>query len=228
MLKIAFVCLSAGLAASMFLANPLSKRGEAPGASDTTGENRELPSLSIGEAGSRTLLSPREAEVAAQSGLMPPDIRSVLVVDTTFTHGDYVWDDDGVPEGAVQIWIDLRRQTVSVYRGGHEIASSMIAYGTQDNQTPTGSFTIKSKHRDYRSRRYGADMPYSMFITDDGIALHSSHLQPRHATHGCVGLPDDFARRVFELSDLGTRVNITRSDVKVIERALSRGRRSTN
>jgi lipoprotein-anchoring transpeptidase ErfK/SrfK len=64
-------------------------------------------------------------------------------------------------------------------------------------------------------------MPYAMFITEDGIALHSSVLQPRHATHGCVGLPDEFSRRLFEIAEVGTTVEIVHSDTESIERHLT-------
>jgi lipoprotein-anchoring transpeptidase ErfK/SrfK len=128
-----------------------------------------------------------------------------------------VWDENDVPQGPVEIWVDLRRQTISVFRAGHEIGSAIIAYGAEDKQTPTGKFEILSKHRHYRSRSYGADMPYSLFITNDGIALHSSVLRPRHATHGCIGLPEGFARRLFAAAGVGALVQITRSDPDALE-----------
>jgi hypothetical protein len=78
---------------------------------------------------------------------------------------------------------------ISVLRGGHEIGTSVIVYGADRMASPLGRFPIISKYRDYHSRAYDAPMPYSMFITRDGVALHGSPMSSRHATHGCIGLP---------------------------------------
>ncbi|MFN9632270.1 MAG: L,D-transpeptidase family protein, partial [Erythrobacteraceae bacterium] len=126
----------------------------------------------------RAAITANEAEAAALAGLMPSGVQSVLAVRKTLKHGEFVWDEQGVPQGPVRIWIDLRRQTISAFRAGHEIGSSIIVYGAEEKQTPLGTFEILSKHRHYRSRRYGAEMPYSLFITKDGVALHSSVLKP--------------------------------------------------
>lgn len=160
----------------------------------------------------RARISAAEAVVAAQAGLLPPNVKTLLDVRESLKHGEFVWDDQGVPGGKVRIWVDLRRQTISVFRSGHEIGTALIAYGTDEKETPIGTFKVLSKHRHYRSRAYNAEMPYSLFITADGIALHSSPLRARHATHGCVGLPDQFARRLFQLAGVGTTVDISRSD----------------
>jgi hypothetical protein len=169
----------------------------------------------------RAKLGLAEAKIASQANLMPPGVQSVLAIATPLKHGQFVWNENGVPQGSTQIWVDLRRQTISVFRAGHEIGSAIIVYGADEKQTPLGRFEILSKHRHYRSRSYDAEMPYAMFITTDGIALHSSVLQPRHATHGCVGLPDEFSRRLFEIAQVGATVEIVRSDTKSIERHLA-------
>jgi len=169
----------------------------------------------------RAAITSREVEAAAQAGLMPPDVQSVLVVKKALKHGEFVWNEQGVPEGRVQIWVDLRRQTISVFRAGHEVSSSVIVYGADEKETPLGTFEILSKHRHYRSRSYDAEMPYSLFITTDGIALHGSVLRPRHATHGCVGLPEEFARRLYEIASVGSVVAITRSDPDIVKRLVT-------
>lgn len=169
----------------------------------------------------RAKLSLVEAKMASQAKLMPPNVQSVLAINTSLKHGQFVWDESGTPQGPIHIWVDLRRQTISVFRAGHEIGSAVIVYGANEKQTPLGRFEILSKHRHYRSRQYNADMPYAMFITRDGIALHSSVLQPRHATHGCVGLPDEFSRRLFDVAEVGSVVEVRRSETEIIERSLT-------
>lgn len=169
----------------------------------------------------RSELSLAEARMASQAKLMPPGVHSVLAINTSLKHGQFVWDENGAPQGPIHIWVDLRRQTISVFRAGHEIGSAVIVYGANEKQTPLGRFEILSKHRHYRSRQYDADMPYAMFITQDGIALHSSVLQPRHATHGCVGLPDEFSQRLFDVAEVGAVVEIWRSDPESVQRSLT-------
>jgi hypothetical protein len=166
----------------------------------------------------RTRLSPEAADTAARAGLLPANAKTILKIRKTLKHGEFVWNDHGVPDGDLHVWVDLRRQTISVFRAGHEIGSAVIAYGTDDKETPRGTFAILSKHRDYRSRMYDADMPYSLFINNEGIALHSSALNPRHATHGCVGLPDAFAKQLFSAAQVGTVVDITSSDAGFVRR----------
>jgi lipoprotein-anchoring transpeptidase ErfK/SrfK len=126
-------------------------------------------------------------------------------------HGDFKWDEDGAPAGELKIWVDLRTQLISVFRGGHEIGTAVIVYGTESMESPTGRFPILTKSRDYHSRTYDAPMPYSMFINNTGVALHGSPMSSRRATHGCVGLPVEFARLLFSAAKIGDVVEIVRS-----------------
>ena len=46
-----------------------------------------------------------------------------------------------------------------------------------------------------------------------GDALHGSGdtVDNRYATHGCIGLPDEFAALLFRATKLGDRVTVTRN-----------------
>lgn len=160
----------------------------------------------------RRYLSPQEMELAVANRLLPAGVKSLLPVEKTLRHGDFVWDESQAPDkGPLTIHIDLRRQLVSVFRKGHEIGTAVIVYGAPDMDTPEGRFKVISRHRDYVSRKYDAPMPYSLFFTNDGVALHASKMTERHATHGCVGLPEDFARHLFDASSKGDVVEVVRS-----------------
>ncbi|RYD45364.1 MAG: L,D-transpeptidase [Sphingomonadales bacterium] len=161
--------------------------------------------------GARDYLAPAELDAATRSKILPAGTKSLLKTDGKMRHGDYTWRDKGVPPGKVTIWVDLRTQLISVFRGGHEIGASVIVYGAEDMQSPVGRFPILSKQRDYHSRAYDAPMPYSLFITDTGVALHGSPMSSRRATHGCIGLPEEFARLVFDAAETGDEVQIVRS-----------------
>src|SRR3546814_3999079 len=70
--------------------------------------------------------------VAAPSSQQTFAVKRILHIDGPFEHGDYVWDDKGVPDGPVVITIDLAAQTLSVFRNGYEIGAAVILYGADD------------------------------------------------------------------------------------------------
>jgi hypothetical protein len=135
-------------------------------------------------------------------------VHSALNVTKKMRFGSYVWDDSGIPPGPIWIRIDLARQLMSVFRGGHEIGSTVILYGTDGKPTPTGSFVILEKDQDYHSRTYDAPMPYMLRLTDDGVAIHGSDVRRGRATHGCTGVPIAFARLLFAEASKGDEVVI--------------------
>lgn len=136
-------------------------------------------------------------------------VRRILDIPGPMQHGSYVWEDDGVPAGPIVITIDLAAQTLSVFRGGYEIGAAVIIYGATDKPTPTGVFPISQKKRHHISNLYGAPMPYMLRLTNDGVAIHASDVQWGNATHGCIGLPPEFAALLFEQAQLGTKVIVT-------------------
>lgn len=136
------------------------------------------------------------------------EVRSILRVDGPMEFGTYVWNDDGVPPGPIWIRIDTSKQLISVFRGGDEIGSAVILFGAETKPTPGGDFKVLQKARDYHSRTYDAPMPYMLRLTSDGVAIHASNVVPGWATHGCIGVPEAFARRLFEVTQLGDAVFI--------------------
>jgi lipoprotein-anchoring transpeptidase ErfK/SrfK len=138
-------------------------------------------------------------------------IRSVLNIGTPIQYGNSRWDDANVPQGPVWVRIDLTHQLLSVFRAGHEIGTSVILYGAADRQSPTGTFPVLEKAEDYHSRTYDAAMPYSLRLTADGVAIHAADVRRGAATHGCIGVPTDFARRLFAEVKLGDPVVIMQS-----------------
>ncbi|WP_260833949.1 L,D-transpeptidase [Sphingopyxis sp. P1IMeth2] len=170
----------------------------------------------------RTFLSAQEAAAAVQAGLVPAGTKSLLDTKYRLRHGEYDWNDTNIPAGKLRVWVDLRRQMISVFRGGHEIGTAVIVYGAEGMQSPLGTFKILNKDADYHSRSYDAPMPYSMFITNTGIALHGSPMSSRRATHGCIGLPVEFAKLLFAAAQRGDTVEVVRTDPRSVAAAESR------
>ena len=135
-------------------------------------------------------------------------VRSVLNITQPMRFGSFVWNEEHIPQGPVWVRVDLARQLLSVFRDGHEIGSAVILYGTDGKPTPTGSFTILEKDAHHYSHSYDAPMPYMLRLTADGVAIHGSNVREGWATHGCIGVPLDFARLLFAAASKGDLVVI--------------------
>lgn len=152
---------------------------------------------------------------AGREGMLPMTggqrlrVRSLLAIRKPMQFGDYVWNDIGVPAtGPIRIRIDLPRQTMSVFRDGHEIGTAVILYGTDHKPTPTGTFPILMRARQHQSSLYDAEMPYMLRLTNDGVAIHASSVRRGSATHGCIGVPLSFAQLLFDQVARGDLVTI--------------------
>ncbi len=135
-------------------------------------------------------------------------MRSLLSIARPLRIGEFVWDDAGVPSGPAWVRVDLSRQLLSVFRAGHEIGTAVISFGAPSTPTPTGVYPILERAAHHRSNLYAADMPYMLRLTRDGVAIHASDVRPGAATHGCIGVPRAFARRLFDALRKGDLVAI--------------------
>jgi lipoprotein-anchoring transpeptidase ErfK/SrfK len=126
-------------------------------------------------------------------------------------YGEFKWNDEGVPDGPISIRVDLRTQLLSVFRGGHEIGTAVVLYGADTKETPVGQFPILWKGKNHRSSLYDAPMPYTLRLTGDGVAIHGSDVRWGAATHGCIGVPTEFASHLFAEAKVGDLVVILRT-----------------
>ena len=137
-------------------------------------------------------------------------VKRVLPIEGPFRHGAYMWDESGAPStGQMIVTVDLKAQTLSVFRAGYEIGAAVIIYGADDKPSPLGAFPITEKDADHVSNLYDAPMPYMLRLTSDGVAIHGSDVKWGNATHGCIGVPTPFAKKLFEAVKLGDLVIIT-------------------
>jgi hypothetical protein len=138
----------------------------------------------------------------------PQPVDSLLAVAGPMRYGEFVWNDTGAAAGPLWVRIDREAQLISVFRGGDEIGTAVILYGAPDKPTPAGRYPILAKDRDHRSSLYDAEMPYTLRLTGDGVSIHASNVREGHATHGCIGLPEPFARKLFDQARVGDAVVI--------------------
>lgn len=123
--------------------------------------------------------------------------------------GEWVWAPEIAPTGPVLVYVDLGRQRATVYRNGVRIGVSTISSGKDGHETPTGVFTILEKNKEHHSKTYDdASMPYQQRLTWMGVAMHAGNLPGFPASHGCVRLPMEFAKRLFEMTPMGGTVVI--------------------
>ncbi|MCX9147791.1 L,D-transpeptidase family protein [Erythrobacter sp. WG] len=139
-------------------------------------------------------------------------VRSILPVEGAFRYGDWYWDDSAAPAaGQLVITVDLQARVISAFRDGHEIGTAVVLVGTQSHPTPLGTFPILTKERNNVSEKYNnAPMPWTLRLTWDGIAIHGSPVMNGYASHGCIGVPDEFAAKLFAEAKRGDKVIITR------------------
>ena len=125
------------------------------------------------------------------------------------------WSGDHEQGKVIQVYID--RQILVALENGEEVYSFDIVTGRDGKETSAGRYKIFRKHEKYTSKTYGSEMPYTMFFTQDGKAIHGtqmatlrsylhSYLTDSVGSEGCVGLTDDNAMALFEWAPLGTPV----------------------
>ncbi len=149
----------------------------------------------------------------------------------------YEWQGDG--RKVTRVLINTDEQKAFFYHGDAQIGWATVATGVSKFPTPTGQFEVIEKKADKRSNLYGkiynsagrvvksdarmgrdaipaggrfagAQMPYFLRLTYDGVGLHAGSIprpgQP--ASHGCIRLPKSFAPVLFRHVNHGTPVTI--------------------
>jgi hypothetical protein len=123
--------------------------------------------------------------------------------------GEFIWMGDAVQSGPVVMVVSITEQRAYVYRNGVLIGATTVSTGRPGHETPTGVFTVLQKQKEHRSTIYdGAPMPYMERLTWGGVALHAGGLPGYPESHGCIHLPSEFARLLYDISPSGMTVVI--------------------
>jgi hypothetical protein len=137
--------------------------------------------------------------ISVPSAAAIPTVHTYAETDQPIYYGDYFWDEDGIPHGRNEIVVDLELEQLYVYRGGVEIGRAMITRGWDEMATPMGTSTYDN-----------APMPYNLRLTWAGVAIHGAEVDDESATHGCIGVPLEFAQQLFRSTRVGDKVLITK------------------
>jgi lipoprotein-anchoring transpeptidase ErfK/SrfK len=117
------------------------------------------------------------------------------------------------------ILVDVDSQKLAAIEDYRAVYIFHVVTGRPGKETITGKYTISRKHEDYTSKKYNVPMPYSMFFSKDGKAIHGTewatlrsylhtYITESVGSQGCVGLTEDDAKTLFAWAPVGTPVVI--------------------
>jgi hypothetical protein len=125
---------------------------------------------------------------------------------------------ENVPTGEVWIDINLSNEYMTVYQGNTVLMETYISSGKPGFETPPGTFFINTKlpEQDMEGLLGGEyynvpSVPSVMYFTDVGHAIHGAYWHNNFGTpmsHGCINVPVDLAAYLYDVSPVGTRVEI--------------------
>lgn len=136
------------------------------------------------------------------------------------------------------VYICLSQQRGRLYVDGLVAADWPVSTGVPGRETPTGNYRILEKKPQYASNNYGniydangkmvkynaditkdavpeggvfkgSPMPNWMRLTWDGVGMHTGKVRAgKRLSHGCIRTPNYMARRLFDITQCGTRVYV--------------------
>ena len=108
----------------------------------------------------------------------------------------------------LRIEISLAMQKVALVRDGVPIYQARCSTGRSGYTTKRGEFVITNKERNHRSSIYHVEMPYFMRLSCLDFGMHAGYVPNYPASHGCIRLPEDAARKLFSEIPVGTLVSV--------------------
>ncbi len=143
--------------------------------------------------------------------------------------------ESAINPGNSHVRVSLSKQRAFLMVGEEIYIDTPVSTGKRATPTPAGSFTVLEKDADHRSSIYGdfvdfkgrvvrsgvslkvdsapsgtryrgAPMMWFMRLTHYGVGMHIGILPGYPASHGCIRLPADIAKLIYDKVRIGTRV----------------------
>ena len=98
--------------------------------------------------------------------------------------------------------------------GNKALLATPIGVGTSATPTPKGNFRVRNKvatRRRQSSPGAGYPMPFWIEFHSASYGMHWGFVKPYPSTHGCIRMPLKSAKKVFNLVQVGTPINISSS-----------------
>jgi ankyrin repeat protein len=108
----------------------------------------------------------------------------------------------------LRLEISLGLQRVALVKDGVPVYRTQCSTGRPGYSTKRGEFVITNKERNHRSTIYHVDMPYFMRLSCLDFGMHAGYVPDHPASHGCIRLPEDAARKFFSEIPVGTVVTV--------------------
>lgn len=160
---------------------------------------------------------------------------AVQTVAAAPNHEPPYWTGEGVA-GSPKIVVRLSEQRAYFYKGRRLVGESPISTGKRGFETPPGNYRVIQKSIDHVSDLYGdyineddevikrnvdvtkdempdgtefrgAKMPYFLRFTR-GYGMHAGFVPRYRASHGCIRMPREMAKRFYNAAELGTPVTV--------------------
>ena len=114
----------------------------------------------------------------------------------------------GPPPDQLRVEVSLASQKVELIKDGVPIMNSICSTGREGYGTKRGYFVITDKERNHRSTIYHVDMPYFMRLSCLDFGMHEGVVPNYPASHGCIRLPGETAKKLFAEIPIGTVVAV--------------------
>ena len=129
-------------------------------------------------------------------------------------------DNENAPGTKKEIIVSRGEQKLYAYEDGELFMETDISTGLELTPTPRGTFTIfrKTPSRYMQGPLPGLasdqyydlpGVPWNLYFTHGGAVIHGAYWHTSFGSrysHGCVNLPSDKARELYDWADIGTAV----------------------
>jgi lipoprotein-anchoring transpeptidase ErfK/SrfK len=118
-----------------------------------------------------------------------------------------------------KIVVVIDTQILLAMEGTEVVYEYDVVTGRPKKETHPGDYRISRKYKDYTSKTYGSPMPYSMFFSKDGKAIHGTqwatvrsylhaYITESVGSQGCVGLTKEDAKTLFDWAPVGMPIEV--------------------
>ena len=108
----------------------------------------------------------------------------------------------------LRLEITLASQHVALVKNGVPVFNTVCSTGREGYSTRRGDYVITDKDRNHWSTIYKVEMPYFMRLSCLDFGMHEGVVPNYPASHGCIRLPGDAARKFFAEIPIGTLVTV--------------------
>jgi lipoprotein-anchoring transpeptidase ErfK/SrfK len=149
----------------------------------------------------------------------PPMMGKSIVYGWVILVGIFAgWSDSAQGAGHPKTIIVIVSEQKLIALEGYTIVYEFdVVTGRPGKETTHGKYNIFKKHKDYTSKTYKVEMPFTMFFSKDGKAIHGTpwagvrsyvhaYITESVGSQGCVGLSDTDAATLFRWAPVGTAV----------------------